>query len=133
MRPTAFLPTVTEDPRTTEGSPFSDIPRFSEPDDESTGAIRQIGGVREARTGRYSADEIASLSTERLMAMSRRDLIDVIRSVRGGHLRPGVLERLPMMDAETLRRLVFLTRRFCRNQQRLNEDTSTLTIRPYCR
>lgn len=67
----------------------------------------------------YTLDEVAALSAEKIFLMSRPELVGVISSVRGGHLRPGVVDRLPQMDGETLRRLVFLTRRFCRNQQRL--------------
>ena len=65
--------------------------------------------------------------------MSRQDLVNVIRSTRGDHLRPGVLERLPQMDAETLRKLVFLTRRYCRNQQLFADpDCSPSLVAAYC-
>lgn len=110
IRTTAFPPTVTDD------SPVRRGPHF-------TAESRQRGpGDFEAC--HYSVDEVAALSTERVMTMTRRELIEVIRSVRGGHLLPGAQERLPQMDGETLRRLVFLTRRFCRNQQRLAEDAA---------
>lgn len=78
------------------------------------------------RSYRFTPDEVAALSAARILVMSRPELIGVIDSVRGGHLRPGVLERLPQMDGETLRRLVFLTRRFCRNQQSLAEPLAAL-------
>lgn len=78
----------------------------------------------EIEAARYCPEEVAALSEERVTAMTRRELIDVIRSVRGNHLLPGVRERLAQMDGETLRRLVFLTRRYCRNQQRLAEDAA---------
>ncbi len=68
---------------------------------------------------------VAPLSTERILELGRGELIDLIRSVRATHLRPGVLERLPQMDGETLRRLVFLTRRYCRNQQLLIETSKS--------
>lgn len=78
--------------------------------------------------------EIAALSTDQVLSMTRSELADVIRSVRGAHLRPGVLERLSMMDGETLRRLVFLTRRFCRNKLLLSEvSTSPGTFASYSR
>ena len=68
-----------------------------------------------------SMAEIASLSTVRIMEMTRADLADVIRKVRMRHLRPGVLEQLSRMDGATLRRLVFATRRYCRSQALLSE------------
>lgn len=68
-----------------------------------------------------SMAEIASLSTVRIMEMTRSDLADVIRKVRLRHLRPGVLEQLSRMDGATLRRLVFATRRYCRDQALLSE------------
>jgi hypothetical protein len=80
----------------------------------------------------YALAEVAALPTERIEMMSRSELIEVIRSIRGGHLRPGVRERLPLMDAETLRKLVFLTRRYCRNQQLLGEDDLAAGIVAAC-
>ena len=79
----------------------------------------ELSSLSADRRAAYSPDEVAALATERIESMSRAELIDVIRSIRGRHLRPGVVERLPDMDAETLRRLVFVTRRYCRNQQSL--------------
>ena len=93
-------------------SPF-DSPRFSLDEDPATS------------TEAYTSDEVAAIATDRIMAMSRPELIEVIRSVRGGHLRPGVLERLPHMDCETLRRLVFVTRRYCRNRQAMAEPDAS--------
>jgi hypothetical protein len=77
--------------------------------------------------------QIAALSTERILELKRSELIDAIRSVRASHLRPGVLERLPQMDGDTLRRLVFLTRRYCRNRLLLAETTRCPnTFAVYC-
>ena len=66
---------------------------------------------------------IAGLSAEDILELKRSELIDLIRSVRASHLRPGVLERLPQMDGDTLRRLVFLTRRYCRHRLLLAETS----------
>ena len=77
--------------------------------------------------------ELAALSTDQILSMSREELIEVIRAARGRHLRPGVLERLPQMDLDTLQKLVFLTRRYCRNQQLLAEgDASPSLVAAYC-
>lgn len=115
MRTTAFPPTGLEDTFATELRPHIAV------------------AARDDSTGRFTADEVAALSTERILSMGRRDLIDVIRSVRGGHLLPEVRERLPQMDAETLRRLVFLTRRYCRHRQLLNEGAPAGLVATYCR
>jgi hypothetical protein len=81
----------------------------------------------------YSIAEVAALPTERILGMTRSELIGVIRSVRGRHLRPGVVERLPQMDDDTLQKLVFLTRRYCRNQQLLSEpDAPASLVAAYC-
>jgi hypothetical protein len=88
--------------------------------------------AEDGSNGRFTADEVAALSTERILSMGRRDLIDVIRSVRGGHLLPEVRERLPQMDGETLRRLVFLTRRYCRHRQLLKEGSPAGLVAAYC-
>lgn len=78
--------------------------------------------------------EVAALATDHILAMTRSELADVIRSVRGSHLLPGVLERLSIMDGETLRRLVFLTRRYCRNRLLLEEEAASPgTVVSYCR
>jgi hypothetical protein len=110
IRTTAFPPAATGDSTLRRGPHFSVETRQH--------------AAADFEDSRYTADEVAALSEERIMAMTRRELIEVIRSVRGGHLLPGARERLPQMDGETLRRLVFLTRRFCRNQQRLAEDAA---------
>ena len=110
MRTTAFPSTVTDEFTT-----------FREP--HYTSESRQFAAV-DAGPELPSLDAVAALSAERIVSMTRRELIEVIRSVRGDHLRPGVRERLPQMDGETLRRLVFLTRRYCRNRQRLSEDAA---------
>jgi hypothetical protein len=75
------------------------------------------------RSARDAMKQIAALSTEKILELKRSELIDAIRSVRASHLRPGVLERLPLMDGDTLRRLVFLTRRYCRNRLLLAETS----------
>lgn len=72
-----------------------------------------------ARTPERLVAEIASLSTSRIGEMSRGQLVEIIRTVRGNHLRPGVLEGLSAMDTPTLRRLVLATRRFCQGQSLL--------------
>lgn len=113
MRTDAFPPTVSDDDL------FHESPDFEGRDEILSDDAALCGA-----TGRYSTADVAALPVDRVDAMSRRELIDVVRSVRGGHLLPGVRERLPQMDRETLRRLVFLTRRFCRNQQRLREDAN---------
>ena len=107
MRTIAFAPPVTEDYSPFERSRFSaEASRFSN---------------IEAESGAGTVAEVAALSADRILTMTRAELVEVIGSVRGGHLRPGVQERLPQLDCETLRRLVFLTRRYCRNQQQLTE------------
>src|SRR3712207_6392019 len=103
MRTTAFPPTVQDDSFTFHR------PHFSPEAGDGPSYVRQIGNAEAAPEGRFTVAEVAALSTERISAMGRRELIEVIRSVRGGHLLPEVRERLPQMDAETLRRLVFLT------------------------
>lgn len=113
MRTTAFP--ATDDSALLESSHFAGGPHFEPLRGFETGS-------RRLPVGAYTAAEVAALSEERILGMTRRELIDVIRSVRGDHLRPGIYERLPQMDAETLRRLVFLTRRYCRNQERIAED-----------
>lgn len=76
---------------------------------------------------------VAALSTEQVFELKRSQLIDIIRSVRASHLRPGVLERLPQMDGDTLRRLVFLTRRYCRHRLLLAEASrSPSSYAIYC-
>lgn len=74
---------------------------------KSNGETRGIAGF---------ISEVASLSTPRIMEMTGSELAEVICKVRLGHLRPGVLEQLSRMDGTTLRRLVFATRRYCRDQ-----------------
>jgi hypothetical protein len=111
-------------PRTDADEAIFDDLRFPAP---RTARPRDPAGER------YSTGEVAALSTEAILAMSRPELIEVIRSVRGGHLRPGVRERLPQMDRETLRRLVFLTRRLCRNRQLLEtHDAPAGLVAAYC-
>lgn len=65
--------------------------------------------------------EIASLSTQRIMEMSRGELANLIRRVRMKHLRPGMFEQLTRMDEANLRRLAFATRRYCRDQSLMLE------------
>ncbi len=105
---TAFAPTVTDDFLVTEESGF---------DCESRQVAATEGGIA----------RVAAMSTDRVMEMTRGEMIEVIGSVRGGHLLPGVRERLPRMDGEMLRRLVFLTRRYCRDQQQLAEGVAVRT------
>ena len=114
MRTTAFPPTVTD-----EFPPFRET-HFTSESAFASAPFEAVDGVLEGP----SLDAVAALSTERVVSMTRRELIEVIRSVRGNHLLPGVRERLPQMDGETLRRLVFLTRRYCRNRQRLSADAA---------
>ena len=118
MRTTAFPPAVTDDAPLFESAPYARGPHFAALTDFETGFRPTADGHDAA----YTAAEVAALSEDRIRAMGRRELIEVIRSVRGAHLRPGIHERLPQMDGETLRRLVFLTRRYCRNQERIAED-----------
>jgi len=118
MRTTALPPAVTDDTPLFESAHYAGGPHFEPSTGFGTGADRLP-----ADEDAYTVAEVAALSEDRVRRMSRRELIEVIRSVRGTHLRPGIHERLPQMDGETLRRLVFLTRRFCRNQQRIAEDT----------
>ncbi len=76
---------------------------------------------------------VAALSAEQILELKRSEAIDLIRSVRASHLRPGVIERLPQMDGITLRRLVFLTRRYCRHRLLLAEtNRSPSTYAIYC-
>lgn len=65
--------------------------------------------------------EIASLSTQWIMEMSRGELANLIRRARMKHLRPGMFEQLTRMDEANLRRLAFATRRYCRDQSLMLE------------
>ncbi len=120
-----FPPTLTDELSTDVSAPPPPGEAYVDTTDPATSDGRNL--PIPFRTYRYSPDEVAALSAACIMLMSRAEQIGVINSVRGGHLRPGVLERLPQMDGETLRRLVFLTRRYCRNQQRLAEPLAALT------
>lgn len=80
----------------------------------------QSRNPREVRSPQGLVAEIASLSTTRIAEMGRGELAEIIRAVRGNHLRPGVLEELPVMNVPTLQRLVLATRRFCQGQSLLD-------------
>lgn len=88
---------------------------------ESRAAETRAVSEGEPSDARQFTAEIASLSTARIMEMTAGELADVIRKVRMAHLNPGVLEQLARMDGTTLRRLVFATRRYCRDQALLSE------------
>lgn len=127
MRMTTFPPTATDEPESLRAPHFRQIGPVA-PQDGAYWASRD-----DRLDGRHSESEVAALSTEAIQAMSRSEMIAVIRSVRGRHLLPGVLERLPQMDGDTLRKLVFLTRRYCRNQQLLSDpEPSPNTVAAYC-
>lgn len=118
MRMTALSPTLTDDPetatndfRTTRGATAHTATA-----DRSNEVSLPIPWQEHC----YTPAEVAALRSDRILTMSRTELIGVLRSVRGNHLRSGLIDRLPQMDGETLRKLVFLTRRFCRNQQALD-------------
>jgi hypothetical protein len=64
---------------------------------------------------RSLAAEIATLSGEQIERMSNEHIVSAIRAVRASHLREDVAENLPYMDRPTLERLLYLTRRYCRN------------------
>ena len=108
MRTTALPPAADDSP-----SPFTTGFEF----EPAFAPVPRIG--RTADLAAFSDDEVAALPTTRIAEMTRQELIAVIRGVRADHLRPELRERLPQMDGETLRRLVFLTRRLCRDRQEL--------------
>ncbi|MDQ3330758.1 MAG: hypothetical protein M3552_08900 [Planctomycetota bacterium] len=120
---------------TTNGPQSLTVPHF--PANRSESGHHRFETEASLPTSRKKFDAtnyVAALSTERILEMTRTELIDVIRSVRASHLRPGVVERLPQMDGDTLRRLVFLTRRYCRHQQLLAENAGSPSIfAAYCR
>lgn len=60
---------------------------------------------------------IARLTDDSIQRMDNREMARVVRAVRTQHLRPGVAELLVNYPVETLRSLVVLTHRWCRQQQ----------------
>ena len=74
---------------------------------------------------RQQVAQVAALSSEEIASLNRAELIAVIRGIRENHLRPGVREQLPMLDTATLRRLVELTRRLCRQQQSSKQESES--------
>lgn len=68
-----------------------------------------------SRYDHASRRQVAALSSREISRMSSEEMVQVIRAIRMPHLREGVNERLPYLGEDTLRRLVFLTRRYCRN------------------
>jgi hypothetical protein len=68
-----------------------------------------------SRYDHASRRQVAALSSREISRMSCEEMVQVIRAIRLPHLREGMNDRLPYLGEETLRRLVFLTRRYCRN------------------
>ena len=68
------------------------------------------GAAREAYEDRSKQDAIAQLSCVEVDAMSRVELIDVVRESRALMLRPDTEQRLDVLDQPTLRKLVYIIR-----------------------
>jgi len=109
-------------PRSAEIRSFG-TPHFGTTSRDERFGVAEDSDGEESRKPSDAMKRVAALSAEQILELKRSELIDVIRSVRASHLRPGVLERLPQMDGDTLRRLVFLTRRYCRHRLLLAETT----------
>lgn len=67
-------------------------------------------------TPTLSNPEIAAFSRPEIHGMDNDDLVSVVRSAALPFLKATDLARLPQMGRESLLRLVFLAREYCRNQ-----------------
>jgi hypothetical protein len=61
-------------------------------------------------------DCVAALAGAQIEELERDELIRAIKAARVPFIRPSDEKRLEMYDNDTLRRLVYLSRRMCRNQ-----------------
>jgi len=85
--------------------------------DKHRGAEGRKGAVPWGDDEPLDAGDIAELTDDSIRRMNRHEMARVVRAVKAQHLRPGVAESLTNYAPEMLRRLVFLTRRWCRDQQ----------------
>jgi hypothetical protein len=61
-------------------------------------------------------DSVAALAGVQIDEMERDELIRAIKAAHVPFIRPSDEKHLAMYDSDTLRRLVYLCRRMCRNQ-----------------
>lgn len=61
-------------------------------------------------------DSVAALAGVQIEQLERDELIRAIKAAQVPFIRPSDEKRLAMYDNDTLRRLVYLSRRVCRNQ-----------------
>jgi hypothetical protein len=119
-------------PLSADPQPFG-TPHFDSASRDERIAVANGSNGEKRRSPSDAMKRVAALSAEQILELKRSESIDLIRSVRSSHLRPGVIERLPQMDGITLRRLVFLTRRYCRHRLLLAEtNRSPSTYAIYC-